>query len=79
MGRRGDHDGKSASSSPREARRTPRTARGKASLPSLSGGGASTLVATKYEASANAVLCNLFLVKDGMAIKEGDRAATKTP
>ena len=36
-------------------------------------------VATKYEASANAVLCNLFLVKDGMAIKEGDRAATKTP
>ena len=36
-------------------------------------------VATKYEASANAVLCNLFLVKDGMSIKEGDRAATKTP
>jgi hypothetical protein len=35
-------------------------------------------VATKYEASANAVLCNLFLVKDGMSIKEGDRAATKT-
>ena len=35
-------------------------------------------VATKFEPSANAVLCNLFLVKDGRSIKEGDRAATKT-
>jgi hypothetical protein len=36
-------------------------------------------VATKYEPSANAVLCNIFLVKDGITIKEGDKAATKTP
>ncbi|HZN41481.1 MAG TPA: hypothetical protein VFD82_21930 [Planctomycetota bacterium] len=36
-------------------------------------------VATKYEASANAVLCNLSLVMDGKSVKEGDRAATKTP
>jgi len=34
-------------------------------------------IATKYEASANAVLCNVYLVKG--EIKEGDRAATKTP
>lgn len=34
-------------------------------------------VATKYEPSANAVLCNLMLVKG--EIKEGDKAATKTP
>jgi hypothetical protein len=34
-------------------------------------------VATKYEASANAILCNLMLVKG--EIKEGDKAATKTP
>jgi len=34
-------------------------------------------IATKYEASANAVLCNVFLVKG--EIKEGDRASTKTP
>ncbi|MBL9076528.1 MAG: hypothetical protein JNL08_03440 [Planctomycetes bacterium] len=34
-------------------------------------------VATKYEPSAKAVLCNLTLVKG--AIKEGDRASTKTP
>ncbi len=36
-------------------------------------------VATKYEASANAVLCNIFLVKDAVAIKEGDKASSKTP
>jgi flagellar biosynthesis chaperone FliJ len=36
-------------------------------------------VATKYEASANAVLCNIFLVKDAASIKEGDKAATLTP
>jgi hypothetical protein len=34
-------------------------------------------IATKFEPSANAVLCNVRLVKG--AIKEGDRAATKTP
>lgn len=34
-------------------------------------------VATKYEPSANAVLCNLMLVKG--EIKEGDKASTKTP
>lgn len=34
-------------------------------------------IATKYEASANAVLCNIYLVKG--EIKEGDRASTKTP
>ena len=34
-------------------------------------------IATKYEASANAVLCNVYLVKG--EIKEGDRASTKTP
>lgn len=36
-------------------------------------------VATRYEPSAKAVLCNLKLVKDNASIKEGDRAATKTP
>jgi chromosome segregation ATPase len=35
-------------------------------------------IATKYEPSANAVLCNVRLVKDGVAIGAGDRAATKT-
>ena len=34
-------------------------------------------IATKYEASANAVLCNIYLQKG--EIKEGDRASTKTP
>ena len=34
-------------------------------------------IATKFEASANAVLCNVYLVKG--EIKQGDRAATKTP
>jgi len=34
-------------------------------------------IATKYEPSANAVLCDLRLVKG--EIKEGDKAATKTP
>lgn len=33
--------------------------------------------ATHYEPTAKAVLCNLTLVKGN--IKEGDRAATKTP
>lgn len=35
--------------------------------------------ATRYEPSAKAVLCNVTLVKDNAQIKEGDRAATKTP
>lgn len=34
-------------------------------------------VATSYEASANAILCNLEVVKG--EIKEGDKASTKTP
>ena len=34
-------------------------------------------VATSYEASANAILCNLELVKG--EIKEGDKASTRTP
>ncbi|MBL9078081.1 MAG: hypothetical protein JNL08_11290 [Planctomycetes bacterium] len=34
-------------------------------------------VATHYEASANAILCNLELVK--AEIKQGDKASTKTP
>ncbi|HEB53601.1 MAG TPA: hypothetical protein ENI87_10150 [bacterium] len=34
-------------------------------------------VATKYEPSANAILCNVILTKDGKQIKTGDSASTK--
>ena len=34
-------------------------------------------VATKYEPSANAILCNVMFTKDSAQIKTGDRASTK--
>lgn len=35
------------------------------------------VVATKYEPSANAILCNVMFTKDSAQIKTGDRASTK--